>query len=395
MKKIMKKSLIGLLSIPLLVGTLFTLTACKSEIKSIEGLCDLATSTIESVETSTEFKNSSTTNFYENNSETGLYTVISIDSYIPSYTKNGDPFFDIKVALEVATQNIDSNYAKTRLIYDTTWAYSYNVIKDNIEVLNSIRDVKLNSSTKKAAENLTSYLNSFNYKLNQQKLNRNEFVDYIYDLNTQGWNDKLAENALYNYIKDYKSVVRDGLELAKVSTAVLDTFMGNESAVEYKPETTTPDDGEESETEVLKKRYSNKFALQIFDTYFKFLAESTGFSQSNTTSDFGKMCKQVYDEYLQFCGKIFKGLSSEENYTETLSEVDFVKLEKEKVALDVEETNIDNLFESFNIQNINIYKDGDETKFSSKEKTQFNYLSIYYLEIVKDWWTTFTEKIFK
>ena len=389
MKKIAKKSLIGLLSIPLLLGTVFTVTACKPEVKSIKEVCDVATSMIESVETSTEFKNSSTTVFYKQNSTTGMYEATYIDSYIPNYSKNDDTLFDIKVTLDLAAQKMDSNYVRTRLIYDTTWAYSYNVIKDNINVLSSIGDVKLNSSTQKAAENLKSYIDSFNYKINQQKLNRNEFVDYIYDLNTQGWNDKLAENALYNYLKDYKNFVKDTLELAKVSTSVVDTFMGNDKAVEYKPETPV-----EEETEVVKKRYSNKFALQTFDIYYKFLAESTGFSKNNTTSDFGNMCKQVYNEYLQFCGKMFDGLQNKTNYTETLTEVNIVKLEKEKLVIDTEEGNINDLFGSVSISYLNTYKNGDEANFTAKEKTDVNYLSVYYLEIIKDWWTEFTSKIF-
>lgn len=389
MKKIAKKSLIGLLSIPLLLGTVFTVTACKPEVKSIKEVCDVATSMIENVETSTEFKNSSTTVFYKQNSTTGMYEATYIDSYIPNYSKNDDTLFDIKVTLDLAAQKMDSNYVRTRLIYDTTWAYSYNVIKDNINVLSSIGDVKLNSSTQKAAENLKSYIDSFNYKSNQQKLNRNEFVDYIYDLNTQGWNDKLAENALYNYLKDYKNFVKDTLELAKVSTSVVDTFMGNDKAVEYKPETPV-----EEETEVVKKRYSNKFALQTFDIYYKFLAESTGFSKNNTTSDFGNMCKQVYNEYLQFCGKMFDGLQNKTNYTETLTEVNIVKLEKEKLVIDTEEGNINDLFGSVSISYLNTYKNGDEVNFTAKEKTDVNYLSVYYLEIIKDWWTEFTSKIF-
>lgn len=383
MKKIMKKVLIGALSIPLLAGGAFMFTACKAEVKSMGEVCDTATEIINSIESADEFTSSNDTMFYKKTGD--LYTEVKIESFIPNYVKNNNLTFNDKINQKMVERDFDSSYAKLRLVYDATWAYSFNVIKDNIRVLDSVKDVKLNSSTKKSAENLKSSLESFNEVIGAQKRNRNEFVDYIYDLSTQGWNETLAQNAIYNYLKDYRWFVRRGLELAKVSTDVVDAFIGDTQSVEYKTEETT---------QTTKKRYTNKYFLQVYDLYYTFLAENTGSSNNNFATDFGNMCEGIMVDYIDFCGKVFDGIKNEANYTKTLEEIDVKTLEREKNQINIEQGNINGILSDFSVEYLNNFKNGDEDNFSLDEKTTMSYLSIYYQDMIKNWWIELTNKIF-
>lgn len=209
----MKKKIIASLGVLAILGTsLAFMTACGNTEQSKE-LVERLDASVSAV-TSNENFNKKQYYFNEDLYEfyapkyNGIMEVL-LKSYTEKVIKNPTD----------ATNTLLVNYAKTAFNtiqsigsdYDITFGYAFNSILNSQGVIKNNYD-KINQSASEIPE-LIKKLDNFAQATKDHSMVIKNMNDYLKSINS--YTDDLAENALYNYAKDYEGYVRTTIDLAR------------------------------------------------------------------------------------------------------------------------------------------------------------------------------------
>ena len=202
-----KRNLIFALSACALIGaSSVLLTSCGNNVDVLSVRQKMG-DTINSITTSDKFDEK--------------HIVVDAESYLytaPEYNIVMQGLININLLnddLDLETTNLN----RLGLLYDISFGYSFNVIKHNYDVMkNSTVKENLSSEQKQLVTDLDKSLDDFNQKLNKHKHDVANTTEYLSSISS--FTNQLAQNAIYNYQKDYQSFVRSCINLAKKSCEV-------------------------------------------------------------------------------------------------------------------------------------------------------------------------------
>ena len=382
MKKSIKCILLSSLCVPVLAGAMFSFTGCGKN-ETLKGVSASSQEMIAKIEESEAFTGEKTLTI--KSIVYGENKISSILSVIPDYNNGSNHQLNDK--LNNQNQISNGDYAKLRLVFDATWAYSYRIIKDNTELMVNAGDVKLTASAQSAVNALATKIDAFDEKIKDQEQSLQTFRDYMYDIGTSRWEDGIAKNAVYNYLKDYQVFVREGINLAKATNDVVDHLYKDEQAKEVN--LTSAQAVPEN-----RKIISHKLGLEIFDIYYNFIIEKTGIIGDDYYSAFGGFCYDVYRDYLLFSWKLFNGVCDQNNYLNKISEYEFKSLMEQRDVFVAEAKKVQEIINRLDTNSIILDREGDYLEGSIKEKIEISYLRIYFEDILKGWIENFTTILF-
>lgn len=390
MKKNIKKSLFGLLAVPIILTPMMCFVGCGSS-NTLTYVAKRTEATMELVEKSTNFKQDFNISVYQGMNGPDYNKKGEFVSLIPNYSDE-ESELDINTIIIQHSENgeLSSPYVKLRMVYDAIWGYSYKVICENEVIMNEVSKKTVSKEAQEAINNLDSVITSFRAETAKQENELKSLKLYLYDVGESKWNTSPAYNAVYNYEKKYKSFVRAGLDLAISTTEVVNLVYDNLRYSELKPGEVLSGDEEQSN---LTRNVSTKKALNILDMYYIFLIEKN-ISNVSGGGEYVSFYNEIYRSYLDFIASLYNGLSNKANYSGRLTGIKITKLESQEEVVLAQFNETNEIFKHLDLNNlVSMYK-GDVSKLSELQKREYERLKLFYHEILRSWWEYAVTTIF-
>ena len=215
-----KKILAGLGLVSVLGGGLFLMTACgnETEVKALSEKLDNCISSVEKNE------------FFE--SKTYSISGVNYQFYAPKYMSSLNN--DIKTSSELAlntniyveqssaSYSVKTYFTEPEILgvnYDLAFGYAFNSIKRNSAIIKNNYD-SIKNTKSSTATTLIESLSNFEQATSTQSREISRTNKYLESIG--GYTSSVANNAIYNYKKEYQNYVRTTINLANQLTQAID-----------------------------------------------------------------------------------------------------------------------------------------------------------------------------